>query len=131
VNRTAAVHPDFDGIAQAMSLYFDGLHHSDTARLRQVFHPKAIYACASEGSLLQLDMDEYFAVVDARPSPASRGQPREDHILGVEFAGPVTAFVKARCTIAPKQFTDFLSFVKLDGRWQLVAKVFHFELADG
>jgi hypothetical protein len=125
------VNADFDGIVQAMALYFDGLHHSDTTRLKQVFHPKASYACASEGSLLQLGMPEYFAVVDQRPSPASKGQPRDDRILSVEFAGPVTAFVKASCVIAPKSFTDFLSFVRLDGRWQIISKVFHFELLPG
>ena len=122
------MNADFDGIAQAMTLYFDGLHHSDTARLKQVFHPKATYACASEGSLLQMAMPEYFAVVDQRPSPASKEQARHDRILSIEFAGPVTALVKASCVIAPKSFTDLLSFVKLEGRWQIVAKVFHFDL---
>lgn len=120
---------EFDGVAAAMALYFDGLHHSDTTRLRQVFHPQARYACATEGTLLHLGMEEYFAIVDKRPSPASRGEARRDRIVGIEFAGPVTAFVKAECAIGAKRFTDFLSFVKLDGRWQIVSKVFHFNLA--
>jgi 4-oxalocrotonate tautomerase len=121
---------DFDAVTAAMAVYFDGLHHSDTGRLRQVFHPAATYACASEGTLLQLNMADYFGIVDRRPSPASRGQTRRDRIVSIEFAGPATAFVKAQCVIAPKSFTDFLSFVKLDGRWQIIAKVFHFELMD-
>jgi hypothetical protein len=75
-------------------------------------------------------MADYFGIVDRRPSPASRGQTRRDRIVSIEFAGPATAFVKAQCVIAPKSFTDFLSFVKLDGRWQIIAKVFHFELMD-
>lgn len=120
---------EFDGVAAAMALYFDGLHHSDTTRLRQVFHPQARYACATEGTLLHLGMEEYFAIVDKRPSPASRGEARRDRIVGIEFAGPVTAFVKAECAIGAKRFTDILSFVKLDGRWQIVSKVFHFDLA--
>ena len=120
---------EFEAVATAMALYFDGLHHSDTTRLREVFHPQARYACATEGTLLHLGMDEYFAIVDKRPSPASRGEARRDRIVAIEFAGPVTAFVKAECAIGPKHFADFLSFVKLDGRWQIVSKVFHFELA--
>jgi hypothetical protein len=118
----------FDEVAAVMSVYFDGLHHSDTARLREVFHPQANYACATDGTLLHLGMDEYFAVVDQRPSPATKGEPRDDHIVAIEFAGPVTAFVKATCTIRPKSFIDFLTLVKLDGRWQIVSKVFHYEL---
>ena len=73
-------------------------------------------------------MDEYFPIVDARPSPASRGEARRDRILSIEFAGPVTAFARVECAIAPKFFTDFLTLVKLDGRWQIIAKVFHYEL---
>lgn len=118
----------FKEIVAALGTYFDGLYHSDTKRLRQVFHPQAIYACATEGKLLYLTMDEYFPVVDKRPAPASRNEPRSDRILSIEFAGPVTAIAKVNCAIGPKAFTDLLTFVKLDGRWQIMSKVFHFDL---
>jgi hypothetical protein len=121
----------FDEVVQALGLYFDGLHHSDTARLKRVFHPQAHYYCATDGTLLHLDMDRYFPIVDARPSPASQGQARTDKILSIEFAGPVTAFAKLECAIAPKHFTDFLTLVKLEGRWQIVAKVFHYVTKEG
>lgn len=120
---------EFEQVEQALGLYFDGLHHSDTARLRQVFHPEAHYFCATTGELLHWDMAQYFPVVDKRPSPASQGQPRTDRILSIEFAGPVTAFAKLECSIPPKHFTDFLTLVKLQDRWQIVSKVFHYELA--
>lgn len=118
-------------IAEVLQLYFDGLYHSDTARLGQVFHPKALYACATEGNpLLHLGMQDYFLIVDKRPSPASRGEPRRDRIISIEFAGPVTAFARVECAIGPKFFTDLLTLVHLDGRWQIIAKVFHFDLQD-
>jgi hypothetical protein len=121
----------FDEVVQALGLYFDGLHHSDTARLKQVFHPQANYYCATDGALLHLDMDRYFPIVDARPSPASQGHARTDRILSIEFAGPVTAFAKVECAIPPKRFTDFLTLVKVDGRWQIAAKVFHYVTKEG
>jgi 4-oxalocrotonate tautomerase len=108
--------------------YFDGLYHSDTARLRKVFHPRAVYACASDGTLVYHTMDEYFPIVDARPAPASRNEARADRILAVEFAGPVTALVRLNCAIGPKFFTDLLTLIKIDGRWQIIAKVFHYDL---
>ena len=117
-------------VVLALDDYFDGLHHSDTARLRRVFHPAALYACATDGSLLVRTMDEYFPVVDARPSPASRGEPRHDRIVSIEFAGPVTAFARVECAIAPKAFVDFLTLVRLDGHWRILSKVFHYELMD-
>jgi hypothetical protein len=109
--------------------YFDGLHHSDTQRLRRVFHPQAIYATASDGTPLILRMEEYFALVDRRPSPASRGDGRTDRIVSIDFVGPVTALAKVQCSIAPKHFTDLLTLIHADGRWQIIAKVFHYELA--
>lgn len=126
---TAAPHAQaYAEVADALGDYFDGLHFSDTARLRRVFHPQAIYACATEGTLLHLTMEQYFPVVDKRPSPASRGEPRADRIVSIEFAGPVTAFVRLNCAIGPKLFTDLLTLVRIDGRWQIMAKVFHFDL---
>jgi hypothetical protein len=108
--------------------YFDGLHFSDAARLGRVFHASAMYACATSGTLQVLDMAAYLPMVAQRPSPASLGQPREDEIVSIEMAGPVTALARVHCTIAPKRFTDLLTLVRLDGRWQILAKVFHFDV---
>jgi hypothetical protein len=120
----------YDLIVDVLNQYFDGLYFSDTDRLRSVFHPRAQYVCATDGSLTYLTMDEYFPVVDARPSPASRAEARADHILSIEFAGPVTAFARVECAIGPKRFTDFLTLIQLGGRWQIISKVFHFDLRD-
>lgn len=117
---------DFAAVSAVLAEYFDGLHHSDTARLRRVFHSEAHYFCATDGTLLHLDMGQYFPVVDARPSPASQGHARTDRILAIEFAGPVTALAKVECSIPPKHFIDLLTLVKLEGRWQIVSKVFHY-----
>lgn len=122
--------PDFAGVTALLADYFDGLHHSDASRLGQVFHPQAVYACATEGRLTHLTMDTYLPIVAARPSPASRGEVRRDEVVSITFAGPVTALVQARCAIGPKHFTDFLSLVKLDGQWRIIAKTFHFDLMD-
>lgn len=124
---TSAVH-DFAGVTALMATYFDGLYHSDTARLGHVFHPQAVYVCATEGRLIHLTMDAYFPIVAARQSPASRAEARQDEVVAITFAGPVTALVQARCAIGPKLFTDFLSLVKLEGRWWIIAKTFHFDL---
>lgn len=119
----------FAAVVDVLTRYFDGLHHSDTAILRTVFHPKAGYASATGGELAHLDMASYFAMVDARPSPASRGEARTDRIAAIEFAGPVTALARVHCSIGPRHFTDLLSLVQIDGEWRIIAKVFHYDLA--
>ena len=119
----------FDAVIAVLQDYFEGLYRSDSRILRKVFHPAALYACASDGSLLALNMEEYFAVVEQRPSPAGRGEARTERILSIDFIGPVTALARVQCSILPKLFTDSLTFVLLDGRWQLISKVFHYDLA--
>lgn len=115
----------FEAVAQVLQLYFDGLHHSDTERLARAFHPKALYASASDGTLLYRTMDDYLPIVARRPSPASRGQARRDRIRSIEFAGRVTARACVNCAIGDTYYTDFLTLVCVDGRWQIIAKVFH------
>jgi hypothetical protein len=118
---------DFQAIAAVLGTYFDGLYNSDTRALAQAFHPQAQYVCVTDGTLLYRDMADYFPVVDARPSPASRGEMRRDEIVSVDFAGPVTARAVVRCAIGSRRFTDFLTLIRLEGRWQIISKVFHYE----
>jgi 4-oxalocrotonate tautomerase len=115
-------------IDATLQQYFDGLYHSDTGLLAEAFHPQAIYATATGGRLVHLTMSEYFPMVDARPSPASRGEARTDEVESIDFAGPVTALARVRCSIGPRYFTDLLSLVHVDGRWQIIAKVFDFDV---
>ncbi len=120
-----------EAVRQVLTNYFEGLYRCDTKLLGQVFHPAAIYACATDGQLLTMGMAEYFPIVDKRVSPASRGNARTDRIVSIEFIGPVTALAKVQCSILPKHFTDVLSMVFVEKRWQIIAKVFHYELEPG
>ena len=122
------MNPPFDAVTVVLLDYFEGLYRSDSQILRRVFHPAALYACATDGTLLALGMPDYFAVVDKRPSPASRGDARTDRILSIDFIGPVTALARVQCSILPRHFTDSLTLVLIDGRWQIISKVFHYEL---
>lgn len=125
---SADIGRGFAAVSAVLVDYFEGLYRSDTSLLRRVFHPNAVYACATEGALLRLDMDEYFPIVDKRPSPASRRDARDDRIVSIDFIGPVTAVARVECQILPKRFSDVLTLVFVDGRWQIISKVFHFEL---
>jgi hypothetical protein len=120
----------FVAISSVLELYFDGLYHSDTRRLARVFHPRALYATAvgDVGAPTVWSMEEYFPVVDARPAPAASAQVRTDHVLSIELVGPVTALAKLQCSIGPRHFTDLLTLIHVDGRWQIISKVFHYDV---
>jgi hypothetical protein len=121
------IEDEFAAVISTISIYFDGLYNSNTLMLSDAFHAKAHYVCATDGSILYLNMDEYFPMVDKRPSPASRQEKRNDRILSVEFAGPVTAHARVECSIDTKFFTDFLTLIFVENKWQIISKVFHYE----
>lgn len=115
-------------IEARMKLYFDGLYHSDTERLAQVFAPEARYVCATGGEVINLGLDAYFPIVDRREPPAARGETRRDEIVSITMAGDSAALVIARCAIGERHFTDLLSFINAGAGWRIIAKVFHYDL---
>jgi hypothetical protein len=121
------VSGEFQEVVQLLQTYFDGLYFSDTSRLAGVFHPKARYVTATEDQLVDLGIGEYLSLVAARTPPASREEQRRDGIVAIEFAGSRTAFARVNCAIGPKYFTDFLTLIRSDGQWRIIAKVFHHE----
>ncbi len=121
-----AILGDFQDVAEVLEFYFSGLEFADSKRLATVFRPQAQYVCVTDGTLLYRDMATYFAVVDGRVSPAALGEERRDEIVSIELAGPVSARADLRCSIGTRDFIDFLTLIKLDGRWQIVSRVFHY-----
>jgi len=118
------MNPSLDQICNVIQEYFDALYYCDVDKLHSVFHAKAIYATADEVPFLYRTMEEYAAVVAARQSPASRKEVRRDHIDSIDLAGENTAVARLRCSIGERDFVDFLTLVRTDGRWRIIAKVF-------
>lgn len=117
-------------IETAVRTYLDGLYEGDTAKLAAVFHPTSALTQWFDGELKIIPRDVWFEAVKNRPSPKSNGLPRADHILAIDLIGPAMAHVKLKCAIPPRYFTDILSFLKIDGRWQVAQKVFMTEVRD-
>ena len=96
--------------------------------MASVFHPTSSLTWEQDGELKPWPRDEWLAAVRSRPSPKAQGLVREDAILAVDQAGPTTAFVKVRCQIPPRYFTDYLCVLQTEGRWQVAQKVFAVEM---
>ncbi len=116
---------DDQAIRAAVQTYLDGLYEGDPAKLEASFLPtSALTVVDGEGKVSVTPRDAWIEAVRNRPSPASSGLARGDEILSVDQSGPTTAFVKVRCQIPPRFFTDYLSFLKVDGAWRVAQKVF-------
>lgn len=114
----------FKQIADVLADYFDALYFCDVDKLQRVFHPRAIYATADETPLLYRTMEEYVPVIADRQSPATRGEARRDHIDAIDLAGENTAMARVRCSIGARDFVDFLTLVRENGQWRIMAKIF-------
>ena len=118
----------YDEITQAMAAYFDGFYDGDIDTLKRVFHPSCHLFSAADGPLQDDDMETVYARVAGRPSGASQNDVRRDLILSIDKSGPESALVKVQIAIGPKLFTDYLNFLRIDGRWQIISKIYTYVL---
>ena len=115
---------DRQAIEQTIQTYFDGLYEGDADKLASVFHETSALTYEQDGKLVVLPLAQWLKAVRERPAPKAKGLARDDAILLIDQSGPTTAFVKVKCQMPPRYFTDYLSLLKVDGRWQVAQKVF-------
>jgi len=115
---------DRNAIEQTVQTYLDALYEGDVDKLTAVFHDTSALTYVQDGKLTVWPRDEWLKAMRERGSPKSKGLVRDDAILLVDQSGPDTAFVKVKCQIPPRYFTDYLNLVKVDGRWVVAQKVF-------
>lgn len=51
-------------------------------------------------------------------------------IVTVDRSDEKTAFIKVRCQLPPRYFTDYLIAMKLADGWQIVSKSYRYDLKD-
>ena len=122
---------EYEAVLGVIETYADGLYDADAEVLATVFHPDLVYAGTAPGHETVLALSEYLKVVDARTPPSANGEIRRDRIFDVSFGGPAMAFVTAGMSMMGRRYTDFLTLIKTDGQWRIVAKVFHFTPEEG
>jgi hypothetical protein len=110
--------------------YFDGLYEADADKLGAIFHPTADLRWVDNGELKVLTVPDWMAMVRKRTSSKAEGKPREDFVVTVDRSDDKTAFIKVRCQLPPRYFTDYLVAMKLSDGWQIVSKSYRFDLRD-
>jgi hypothetical protein len=128
LSQQVANQSQMQEVMQLLRKYFDALYDGDPEIFSEIFHPNARLFSAAEDGFLIMDFSQYLERVRGRASPASRGDRRADEILSITIATPTTAHARVRELLLPKHFTDELTLVCSHGRWQIVSKVWHYEL---
>jgi 4-oxalocrotonate tautomerase len=109
-------------VSEAIQLYFDALYEGDGDKMARVFHPNAHIYSGTGGELIYYQAADYVEAVRTRPSPQSDGTVRRDRIVSIEELDPHMGNAKVETAMGPRRFVDCLSYVKLDGRWQIMSK---------
>ncbi len=128
MSSQSAAATDRAAVEAVVKTYLDGLYEGDADKLAAAFHPTSALAQVHDGKLQVTPRDAWFEGVRTRPSPKSKNLARHDEVVSIDITGPTMAFVKLKCAIPPRFFTDQLSLLKIDGRWQIAQKVFQTEM---
>ena len=110
--------------------YFDALYEGDADKLAAIFHPSADLRWLEKGELKILTVPDWMERVRKRASAKSEGKPPDDFIVTIDRSDDSTAFIKVRCQLPPRYFTDYLVAMKLKGGWQIVSKSYRYDLKD-
>ena len=121
---------DRSSVEAVVNQYFDGLYEGNADKLGEVFHPSADLRWLEKGELQVLSVPDWLDRVRKRPSAKSEGKPREDAIVTIDRSDESTAFIKVRCQLPPRYFTDYLVAMKLADGWRIVSKSYRYDLRD-
>jgi hypothetical protein len=125
--RRQALAHDRSTVESVIQLYFDGLYEGSADKIGEAFHPSADLRWHEKGELQVLKVPDWLDRIRKRPSAKAQGQAREDFIVTIDRSDETTAFVKVRCQLPPRYFTDYLVAMKLSDGWQIVSKSYRYD----
>jgi Putative lumazine-binding len=101
--------------------YLHGLKFNDVPSLRKAFWPEArLYFTTRDGHLGQLTQAEWYA---GFANSAGKEEAGDLHIASLEVTRDI-ATVKVVEEYPRSRYTDYISLVRFEGRWQIVNKVY-------
>jgi hypothetical protein len=124
------VSHDRSTVEAVVKNYFDGLYEGDADKLGAIFDTTADLRWVEKGELQVLTVPDWLDRVRKRPSAKAEGKPREDFIVTIDRSDDQTAFIKVRCQLPPRYFTDYLVAMKLSDGWKIVSKSYRYDLRD-
>jgi hypothetical protein len=114
---------DEAAIRQTVQYYFDGGKNRDSVALRKAFHPEARMLFAKDGKLAVVPIGEFIArVAENKLKPGEVDSIRR-RVVEVDVAGDA-AIAKLELERPDALVTDYMSLLKVDGRWMIVNKIY-------
>ena len=114
---------DEAAIRQTVQYYFDGGKNRDSLTLRKAFHPEARMLFARDGKLVLVPIGEYITRVGSERLKPGEVDSTERRVVSVDVVGDA-AVAKLELKRPSALLTDYMSLLKVDGRWLIVNKIF-------
>jgi hypothetical protein len=115
---------DTSEIKSVIQNYFDASYEGSGDKMSTVFHSVAhIYGHGEGGALRDMEKESFVKLVGSHGAPKPDYK-RQDEILAIDFTGENTAVARVKLRVGNTLFTDILSFMRLDNKWAVIAKVF-------
>lgn len=109
---------DLNAITDVINDYFEGTTNGNIVALKRAFHEDCkIYSINESGELVFLDQMSFYEVVLDNYKTFKR----KNMLLNIDISGN-TASVKTRADYPPFAFIDYLSILKIKGKWKIISK---------
>ena len=112
-----------DAIEGVIIDYLEGMIYGQPEKLKRAMHPLCMQAGHFRGQYEFFNRDEFIKSLEGE-TPEKPGTPIRYKIESIDLSGDVVvARVIDECF--GTTFTDYLSFIFHEGRWQIVMKAFY------
>ena len=108
-------------VRKALDHYLQGHATGDGAHHRMAFYPQANLYFVQNGALTTVTSEEYASRSSGKPA-ADEGQ-RKRRIVSIDIAG-TAAIAKIELDYPNVRFVDYMSLLKVNGEWRIIAKIF-------
>jgi hypothetical protein len=120
----AAADPERAAVEATVQLYFQGHATGDGNYFRRAFHTDAYLFWVDKGALAKKSSGEFAAGATGKPADDEARRVRK--ILAVDISG-TAAIAKVELSYPTVHFIDYLSLLKIDGKWMIIDKIFYRE----
>jgi hypothetical protein len=113
---------DEAGVRAALQHYLNGHATGDPEEFRKAFHPEARMTFVRDGKIVITPISEYIARATGKP-PADEAK-RARRITSVEVTG-TAATGRIELDYPQALLIDYMTLLKENGRWVIIAKSFN------
>jgi len=114
-----------NAVAEVIQEYIDSTYYADIAKLKNVFHEKAVMNGYLGPTLLLSEPSLFIEDIAGNPSMESNNDPYNAEVKSINIEGNVaSAAISETGFRGDAALVDFFHLIKTDGKWKIISKLF-------